>query len=167
MVWRNSPSRRAIATNMLGLDALSGNQTAVEKLQDMQQTGLTTQRKTPRKQAESKVNDAIIKAGRVYGAKLYRNRRGMLPLPNGGMLPFGLGPAGFPDEIGYMPVRITADMVGKTVAVFCGIEAKTEDGVLAGHQKSVLDELRRDGCVAGVATSADDVLAIIKDWERR
>jgi hypothetical protein len=123
----------------------------------------------PRKggpQPEGKVNDAIIKAGRLFGSILYRNRRGMLPLPRGGMLPFGLGPAGFTDEIGYTPIKITEEMVGRTVAVFPAIEAKTDTVTVASHQQSVIDELKAHGCIAGVATCGEDVRSIIQSWER-
>lgn len=155
MSWRNAPSRRQIRNHLAFL--------AGETKMEAPKSG--AERKGG-PQPEGKVNKAIIQAGRLYGAKLYRNRRGMLPLPNGGMLPFGLGPAGFPDEVGYLSIRITPDMVGKTVAVFMGVEAKTDTGTVASHQEGALDELRRDGAIAGVARNAEDVLAIIKDWER-
>jgi hypothetical protein len=121
--------------------------------------------RAPRKQAESKVNDAIIKAGRYFGSVLFRNRRGMVRLPNGGMFPYGLGHNGYPDNVGYTPVRITADMVGRQVAVFTAIEAKTATGTVASHQQACIDELKAHGCIAGVAVCGEDVRGIIKEWE--
>ena len=159
MTWRNAPSRRAILNQlafMKGETTMPHTETAAQ----------TTARKTPRKQAESKVNDAIIKAGRLFGSILFRNRRGMARLEGGGMFPYGLGPNGFPDNVGYTPIRITDEMVGRTVAVFTAFEAKTETGKVASHQQEVIDELKARGCIAGVATNAEDVRAIIQAWER-
>lgn len=117
-------------------------------------------------QPEGAVNKVIIQTAREFGSKLWRNRRGMLPLPNGGMLPFGLGPAGFPDDCGYTPIVITPEMVGRKVAVFTAFEAKTDEGVLASHQEAVLNELRDDGCIVGVATCGEDVRDGFRRWGR-
>lgn len=40
----------------------------------------------------------------------------------------GFGVNGIPDYVCCVPVKITKEMVGKTVGLFVGIEAKTEDG---------------------------------------
>lgn len=167
MTWRTAPSRQRLKAFAAGMDYMSnGNNQALETLQTMQ-SKLSTERKTPRKQAESKINDAIIKAGRLFGAILYRNRRGMYRREGGGMFPYGLGSNGFPDNAGYTPIKITESMVGKTVAVFTAIEAKTDTGRVAPHQQACIDELKAHGCIAGVATSGEDVRAIIKEWEKR
>lgn len=36
----------------------------------------------------------------------------------------GMGVHGVPDRIGCVPIEITPDMVGKTIGVFVGVEAK-------------------------------------------
>lgn len=162
MTWRNVPSRRQILNRL----AFMAGETTMPHTESPQQALLATDKKKPRKQAESKVNDAIIKAGRLFGSILFRNRRGMARLEDGGMFPYGLGPNGFPDNCGYTPMKITESMIGKTVAIFTAIEAKTESGVLAPHQAAVIQELKERGCIAGVATKADDVRTIIQEWGR-
>ena len=167
MTWRTSPSRQRLKAHAAGMDFMANkNPQALETLKTMQ-AKQTTRSKTPRKQAESKVNDAIIKAGRLFGAVLFRNRRGMVRLEGGGMFPYGLGSNGFPDNAGYTPIKITPEMVGKTVAVFTAIEAKTDTGRVAPHQQACIDELKAHGCIAGVATSGEDVRGIIREWESR
>ena len=49
---------------------------------------------------------------------MYRNSRGAVKLPNGGMLTYGVGPNGGSDWLGYQSVLVTEDMVGRTIAVF-------------------------------------------------
>ena len=119
------------------------------------------------KQAESAIGEANRQWARLKGGVLYRNRRGLLPLPNGGMLPIGLGPKGFPDECGYLPVRITASMVNKVLPVACFIEDKTDSGVVASHQLSVIEQLRDDNCIAGVSRSPGDCEALDLAWLMR
>lgn len=118
-------------------------------------------------QPEGKVNKAIAEATRLFGVIAWRNRRGMLPLPNGGMLPFGVGPHGASDFIGYTPVRITADMVGRQIAVATFIESKTDTGSVQPHQQAFLDEVKAHGAIAGVARCGEDVRTLVQEWERR
>ena len=153
MTWRNSPSRRQIRN---ALEFMAGG-TKMEAPKE--------RRGGP--QPEGKVNKAIAEAARLFGVIAWRNRRGMLPLPNGGMLPFGVGPHGASDFLGYTPITITADMVGKTVAVFTALESKTDTGVIAPHQQAFLDEVRECGGIAGVCRSGEDVRAAVREWERK
>lgn len=117
-------------------------------------------RSTPRKQKESAVNDAIIKAARLKGSTLYRNRRGMVRLPMGGMFPYGLGPNGFPDNVGYTTRVITPDMVGQRVAIFTAIEAKV-DGPADPHQQECIERIRADGGIAGTAHNGEEAMEIV------
>ena len=64
----------------------------------------------------------------------WRNNRGTATTPHGQFIRFGIPEPRTPertedmkggDRIGFTPVEITADMVGKTVAVFTSIEEKT------------------------------------------
>lgn len=87
-------------------------------------------------------------------------------LPNGDILikgprPFDTGlPAGFADTFGFTPVTITADMVGRTVAVFHAIEYKSAKGKAATLQASFLEAVRRNGGRAGIARTEADAIAI-------
>lgn len=153
------PSKRKVAADLSFLSLGTDNP------EPMPEQRLTSQRKTPRKQAESAVNDVIIKTMRMlFKSVLYRNRRGMVRLPNGGMFPYGLGKNGFPDNCGPTPIVITPEMVGRTVGVFTAIEAKTDKGVVAPHQLECIEELRDLGCIAGVATNSTDCEDIVRRW---
>jgi hypothetical protein len=118
-------------------------------------------------QKESLVGKANREWASAKGGRLYKNRRGLLDLPNGGKLPIGLGPNGFPDECGYLPVLITPEFIGRTIAVAFFIEDKTEDGVVAPHQLAIIEELRDHGCIAGVSRGVEDTEAIYNNWRNQ
>jgi hypothetical protein len=83
---------------------------------------------TPEQQASL---DVRIRAG-DWGCALFRNNSGALYDQNGRLVRFGLGNESTRtnklfksgDFVGWVPVEITPEMVGKTVAVFANIEAK-------------------------------------------
>lgn len=143
-------SRRAVRNQL----AFMGGATTME---------VAPSRKTGR-QKESLVNDAVKDWARIRNGVLYRNRRGMVELASGAKMPIGLGPNGTGDLIGYLPVTITADMIGQKVAVFTMIESKTETGRLADHQLARIEEVRDAGGISGCARHADDCEEIYKRW---
>lgn len=76
--------------------------------------------------------------------------------------PFNTGlPPGFSDLFGLVPVEITPDMVGQTLAVFAAIEVKAPKGRLSDKQGNFLRAVTNNGGRAGVARSAEDALEII------
>lgn len=95
------------------------------------------------------------------GLVLERNKR-RLATPVGYDKPIMLGwlVDGSADWIGYRPLTITADMVGKTVAQFVAIEAKSKDGVLKDEQEKFLNAVKDAGGVAGVARSFEEAEAV-------
>src|SRR5688572_15236286 len=115
--------------------------------------------RVPRKtgpQKEGKVNDAGKEWARTRGGELYRNRRGMVTLPNGGMMPIGLGPNGAGDLVGPVTVTVTPSMVGRRIAVYAEFESKTEVGRLAEHQLKRIEYLKDKGALAGCCRNAQD-----------
>jgi hypothetical protein len=128
---------------------------------------LTTARKKPKKQAESAVSEANREWVKYKGGVLRRNRRGMMTLPGGGKLPFGLSAPFIQDDVGYLPVLITPAMVGKVLPVFTVAEAKTYTGVVEPHQQAAIDELRDANCIAGVSRSADDMELLLANWLKK
>jgi hypothetical protein len=127
----------------------------------------TLEQSVPRKrgkQKESLVNDAVRDWARVRNGELYRNRRGMVQLATGAQMPIGLGPNGSGDMIGWMRVRITPDLVGRTLPIYCEIESKTQTGILAPHQQARIEYLRDLQAIAGCARSADDCEEILRRW---
>ena len=70
-------------------------------------------------------------------------------------------PAGFPDLFGFCTITITPNMVGKEIAVFCGIEIKKPDGMVRPVQRNMLDYLQERGARAGIARSCEDAEQIL------
>ena len=85
-------------------------------------------------------------------ARLFRNQVGTYKLADGRILSSGFG-VGSPDLIGWKKTVITSEMVGRTVAVFVGIEVKAEGGKLTRKQEYWLNAIRKAGGIAGVANS--------------
>jgi len=74
--------------------------------------------------------------------------------------PFHAGVTGMSDLGGWVPVEITAAMVGSTVAVYCQVEVK--DGARTTKEQAAwIDAVKRAGGRAGVARSEADLSAII------
>lgn len=87
--------------------------------------------------------------------------------PNGDMLiknarPFSTGlPKGFPDLFGFRRHAITAEDIGKVVALFYSIEVKTPKGVISQEQQAFIDAATKCGARAGVARSVEDAERIV------
>lgn len=153
------PSQREIRNNLAGLDALANGTTPRFEEPVRRKTG--TQKET----AYDKANAEAAK--QLYGATLYKNRRGMVQLPSGGCFPYGLGPNGFGDRVGYTPIVITPEMVGRKVAVFTMVESKTPEGRVSPDQERCIQEVRDAGGIAGVSRSADDIVMIYRGWHSK
>ena len=95
------------------------------------------------------------------GGRLFRNQVGAYALANGRYLRSGLAP-GSADLIGWTPVTVTPDMVGRTLAVFTSIEAKAPGGRVQENQLAWLDAVLAAGGIAGIARSAEDVNRILE-----
>lgn len=61
------------------------------------------------------------------------------------------------DIVGITPVVVTPDMVGKTIGVFTGYEAKTGRLQASEDQNKFLEMVRRLGGIAKVVRSVDDI----------
>ena len=89
-------------------------------------------------------------------------------LPNGDVLirnarPFTTGlPAGFSDLFGFVRHTVTAEDVGRHIAVFAAVEVKTKTGKPTDKQQAFIRAVQAAGGRAGVARSADDALSIVK-----
>lgn len=76
--------------------------------------------------------------------------------------PFRAGVEGMSDGGGLVPVTITADMVGRRVAVSLWIEDKQGSGRATKEQRAFIDMVRSFGGRAGVSRSDEDTAAIIR-----
>ncbi len=63
---------------------------------------------------------------------------------------FGLH-KGSPDIIGWRSTEITTEHVGKRLAIFVGVEVKSDGGRLEPEQKQFLERLAADGALSGIA----------------
>ena len=76
--------------------------------------------------------------------------------------PFSTGlPPGFSDLFGLVPVTITPEMVGQTVARFFALEVKTATGRASDQQAKFLAAVQRKGGLAGVVRSPDDARQVL------
>lgn len=71
--------------------------------------------------------------------------------------------AGTSDIIGCVPVVITPDMVGQTVAIFAACEVKRPGERPEKHQERYLALMRSRGAIAGWATSPQEAVNL---WTR-
>lgn len=131
---------------------------------------------------ESNIERLIMMAAPKLGARLFRNNQGMgwvgksvriserqtVTLMPGDVvvrqarpLHAGVGPAGAADQIGWMPVQITADMVGQRVAVFTSVEVKSVGKSARTEQEAWANAVRAAGGIAGVCRSEEDLRGLL------
>lgn len=117
-------------------------------------------------------NRILLALGRLPGSRVFRNAvgRGWVGTPSRALqermraeglrpIKFGLAP-GTPDIIGWCPMTITPEMVGRTLPVFGGIEVKGPRGRLQANQETCRDLMLDHGCVWGVARTTAEARAI-------
>ena len=71
---------------------------------------------------------------------------------------------GSSDLVGWTEVEITPDMVGRKVAVFTAIEAKTPSMRVSKAQTNFIRRLAEAGGIAGIARSAEDATKLIQEY---
>lgn len=108
----------------------------------------------------------------VGSGKPERLADGTVALRGGRPVTLGFGYAdgkpvvGTPDLCGWTPVKITSEMVGKTLPVFTGIETKASNG---GHKRegqiNFVAQLQQSGGIAGFAASARQAVDIVEAWK--
>ena len=101
-----------------------------------------------------------LAAGARPGTRLFRNNTGVLPDRNGRPVSYGLC-KGSPDLVGWVSVEITPEMVGRRLAVFAGIEVKTERGRVEVEQLNFIEQLQAAGGLAGVARSVEQAKEVL------
>jgi hypothetical protein len=118
---------------------------------------------------------------RLNGGKAWMSNlgpKGVITLPDGSKLikaprPVGLGftmtngdsVPGQSDLGGWTKVTITPEMVGKDIAVFTAIETKrSKGGKASDDQLNFVDQVQRQGGIAGIANSVDAARKIIEQW---
>ncbi len=116
--------------------------------------------------SETALLNRITLAATRAGSRLFRNNIGIAHYPDA-KVKYGLRP-GSGDLIGWTPVKITAEMVGSTVAVFTSIEVKRPESrtsvARALAQANWAEQVRLAGGLSGEARSPEDAEKI---WESR
>lgn len=125
---------------------------------------------------ETNVMKRILLAGSAEGATLFRHNVGLgwsgklinhtperTILANARPLHAGLQ-KGAGDLIGWQTMTITPDMIGKKVAVFVSIEAKTKTGKPSPEQVNWIGALRRAGGLAGIARDEAEAIQILNGF---
>ena len=121
---------------------------------------------------ETSVSQRVQLAAGAEGCTLLRNNNGAAFDKTGRLIRYGLGHVApkqkmrSSDLIGWTPVVITPEMVGKTVAVFTAVEVKTEGWTQPTEEREIaqakfLDLVRLSGGLSTFATSVKDVLRLI------
>ena len=99
--------------------------------------------KTP----EGRVKENIKK----WMSKVFPTAFGYMPVPT------GYGEKGIPDHVYCVPVTITEDMVGETVGLLVGIEAKTVHGKVTPVQAIKALEIRDASGVIKTVYGSDQI----------
>lgn len=76
--------------------------------------------------------------------------------------PFRAGVKGMSDSVGFVPVLITPEMVGRKLPVFLAVENKSGSGRLSTEQRAYIQMVRSFGGRAGVSRCDEDTRAIIE-----
>ena len=109
----------------------------------------------PRRHDETLLVREILRAfGARPGLRLFRNSVGMVRLPGGGAIPYGLCP-GSSDLVGWRTLP-------SGVAQFVALEVKTPAGHITPSQAAFLRAVARAGGLAGIVRSLDDVEALLR-----
>lgn len=93
--------------------------------------------------------------------RIFRNNVGVADLADGTRRPYGLC-RGSSDLIGWRTVRVTPDMVGRSIAVFLAIEVKTPTGRTTPEQENFLRAVNASGGIASVVRSPEEALEVLK-----
>ena len=115
---------------------------------------------------ETNVTHDAMCHGSKLGAILWKNVRGVFNLPySNKKIAAGLLADGASDLIGFIPVVITQEMVGMTIAQFLAIESKThKKGSKASEdQKKFINFVISKGGRAGTARDNYEVEKIIRN----
>jgi len=130
--------------------------------------------------AEADLMRHLQKIASTLGARLFRQQTGMgwagntvVKGPRSVTLgpndiairnarPFHAGHEGLSDLGGWVPVTITAEHVGATLAVYTQVEVKFGKGRATDAQRNWIAAVQNSGGRAGVARTDDDLAAILR-----
>lgn len=118
-------------------------------------------------QSESDTSPQVVQAMEASGCQLFRNNRGIAKYGKH-WVRYGVGPNGAADFVGFLPVRITPEMVGQYVAVFVSAESKRP--VNAKYDENQIkwrNRVQAAGGIAGFTHSWEQGRALVTDFFAR
>ena len=101
----------------------------------------------------------------TLGGRLFRNNSGIAFHKNGDVVRYGLASPGGSDLIGWMPHTVTAEDVGRRLAIFCAIEGKWGSTRATDAQRQFLAVVESHGGIAILGKHPDEILRILKEWK--
>ena len=108
----------------------------------------------------------IMLRAHELGATVFRNNVGMVVYyDTKGIkrrVKYGLK-KGSSDLIGWLPVEITPDMVGKTVAIFLAVEVKNATGKPTADQQNFIDLVNSYGGIAFIARTIEEAESMLEE----
>lgn len=113
--------------------------------------------------SESQLLSSLLIRCSALGVRLFRNNVGKLQDRTGRWVQYGLC-VGSSDLIGYLPVTITPEHVGRTLAVFVAIEAKSATGTLRPEQRQFLNVAGQHGAITCLARAVEDAEMALAPW---
>lgn len=72
---------------------------------------------------------------------------------------------GSSDLIGWTKVKITPDMVGRSVAVFTAVEVKAGKTATTKEQIAFIEAVKRDGGIGSIVRSHDTAIDEVNKWK--
>lgn len=116
---------------------------------------------------EGQIAPQVVQAMQSSGCQIWRNNRGLCKIGKS-WIRYGVGPNGAGDYIGFMPVRITPEMVGHYVAVFVAPETKRPIGAKYDpKQCDWKNSVLAAGGIAGFAHSWEQGREMVTNWYAR
>jgi len=120
---------------------------------------------------EGDVAPEIAHAFATTGARLFRNNCGVAKYGKS-WVRYGIREkgkkGGGSDHIGYLPIRVTQEMVGHYLAVFVAAESKRPvGGKYDEDQVLFVDNIRAAGGIAGFVRSWEEARALVADFYAR
>lgn len=113
---------------------------------------------------ESALTRLLLLESSKLGVTLFRNNVGVLRDIHGTYVRYGLS-VGSPDLVGWLPVTIAPEHVGRTLAVFVGVEVKQPKGQPSPAQVAFLAALQRAGAKCGIARAVEDLATICSGFD--
>lgn len=110
-----------------------------------------------------------LEASRI-GCRLFRNNRGLFFTMDGRKTRAGLEADGASDLVGFAPVVITPDMVGKTVAVMLCVETKKSSWKKPTteherEQENFINFINKSGGIAFFLNNPDNLKKKIDEYK--